>query len=325
MKMTTLGRSGLRVSRISLGTWQFGGDWGTFDEGDAIATIRAALDMGVNFFDTAQAYGFGVSERVLGRALEDVLRDRRDDVVIATKGGLRPPENGTLKRDSSPEFLRQGVEQSLEALGIDHIDLYQVHWPDTETDFAVTAEALQGMVDEGLIRHVGTSNYSVPQLKEFAEVRPVETIQPPYHLFRREIEEEVLPYCLAEDIGVLVYGPLAHGLLGGRMTADPVFAEDDWRHHSRDFKGETWRRNFAAAEELKAFAAARDLTLPELAVAWTLAHPAVHVTIIGARRPDQLTHTVAGAAVALSTEDLAEIDRIMADTAPVWGATPEGV
>ena len=214
MKTTVLGRSGLEVSRIAFGAWQLGGDWGQFDEAAAVAAIRRARELGVNFFDTAQAYGFGASERLLGKALRDELIAHRDELVIATKGGLRMTDAGMV-RDASPQWLRAGVDASLAALGIDHIDLYQVHWPDPTVPAAETAGALRELVAEGKIRHVGVSNYDAAQMAEFAATLPVETLQPPYHLFRREIEDEVLPYTRQHNIGVLVYGPLAHGLLTG--------------------------------------------------------------------------------------------------------------
>lgn len=201
LKTTTLGRSGLHVSRIAFGNWQLGGDWGRFDED---AAIRRARELGVNFFDTAQAYGFGASERILGTALRDELTRERDELVIATKGGLRQTDSG-LVRDASPEWLRRGVDDSLTALGIDHIDLYQVHWPDPTVPAAETAGALRDLITTG-IGHVGVSNYNTAQMAEFAATMPVETLQPPYHLFRREIEDDVLPYCAAQNIGVVVYG-----------------------------------------------------------------------------------------------------------------------
>jgi aryl-alcohol dehydrogenase-like predicted oxidoreductase len=324
MDTIILGRSGLRTAPISLGTWQFGGEWGAFDEGEATATIRRALELGITLFDTAQAYGFGVSERVLGRALADVLRDRREDVVIATKGGLRI-EGSRMLRDSSPAWLRRGVEESLRTLGVDHIDLYQLHWPDRETPAEATGEALRRMVDEGRIRHVGVSNFSPAQMDDLSRTLPVETLQPPYHLFRRDVEADVLPYAREHDMGVLAYGPLAHGLLGGRMGEATTFAPGDWRGASPDFRGEPFRRNLEVAGELERFAAERGWTLPGLAVAWTLAHPAVHVTILGARRPEQLEALVGAAGIRLGDDDLAEIDRIMAAAAPVAGPSPEMV
>ena len=196
MKTTTLGRSGLQVSRIAFGTWQLGGDWGHFDEDAAVTAIRRARELGVNFFDTAQAYGFGASEQILGRALRDELTRERGELVIATKGGLRQTDSA-LVRDASPEWLRRGVDASLAALGIDHIDLYQVHWPDPAVPAAETAGALGDLITEGKIGHVGVSNYDAAQMAEFSATLPVQTLQPPYHLFRREIEDEVLPYCRA--------------------------------------------------------------------------------------------------------------------------------
>jgi aryl-alcohol dehydrogenase-like predicted oxidoreductase len=192
MRNTKLGRSGLEVSPISFGTWQLGGEWGSFDESAAIEAIRHARELGINFFDTAQAYGFGASERLLGKALRGELDNRRDEVVIATKGGLRPTGDGVV-RDSSPDWLRCGVDASLRALGTDHIDLYQVHWPDPDTPFPETAGALGELVAAGKIRHVGVSNFDARQMDEFSRTQPVETLQPPYHLFRREIEAGVLP------------------------------------------------------------------------------------------------------------------------------------
>lgn len=324
MKITTLGRSGLQVSRIAFGTWQLGGDWGQFEEDAAIAAIRRARDLGVNFFDTAQAYGFGASERLLGKALRDELTRNRDQLVIATKGGLRMTDTG-LVRDASPEWLRQGVDASLTALGVDHIDLYQVHWPDATVPVAETAGALRELVAEGKIGHVGVSNYSAEQMAEFSETLPVETVQPPYHLFRREIEDDVLPYSEANNVGVLVYGPLAHGLLGGTLTENTTFASDDWRSKSAVFTGDTYRRNLAAVRALEKLAADRGMTVSQLAIAWTLANPAVHVAIVGARRANHIEESIASVDISLSTADLAEIDKIMATATQVAGPSPESV
>src|SRR5579864_3699051 len=221
MDKVILGRSGIEVSRIAFGTWQLGGDWGATDEEAAIAAIRQAADLGINFFDTAQAYGFGASESLLATALKGRPRDK---FVIATKGGLRPVPGGGIERDASPDWIRQGVESSLKALGTDYIDLYQVHWPDPRVPFAETAGALVELKAAGKIRHVGVSNFDAQQMGEFSKTLPVETLQPVYHLFRRDIEESVLPYTRAQNIGVLVYGPLGHGLLSGALTPESRFA-----------------------------------------------------------------------------------------------------
>ncbi len=324
MKMTTLGRSGLHVSRIAFGTWQLGGEWGQFDEDAAITAIRRARELGVNFFDTAQAYGFGASERLLGTALGDELTRNRDQVVIATKGGLRMTDSG-LVRDASPEWLREGVDASLTALGIDHIDLYQVHWPDPKVPAAETAGALGELVAEGKIGHVGVSNYDAQQMAEFASTLPVETLQPPYHLFRREIEDEVLPYTREHNIGVLVYGPLAHGLLTGTLTENTTFASDDWRANSPMFTGESYRRNLAAMRALDKFAADHGMTVSQLAIAWALANPAVHVAIVGARQARHVQDSLAAADLSLSKADLAAIDELMASATQVAGPSPEGM
>jgi aryl-alcohol dehydrogenase-like predicted oxidoreductase len=322
MDTTRLGMTELQVFPIAFGTWQLGGEWGDFDEREAIAAIRHARELGINLFDTAQAYGFGVSERLLGRALGDELNHHRDDVVIATKGGLRMTQDG-LVRDSSAGWLRSGVEQSLRSLGVDHIDLYQVHWPDPTVPFAETAGALQQLAEEGKIRHVGVSNYSTTQMAAFARTRPVETLQPAYHLFRREFEADVAPYVLEHDIGVLVYGPLAHGLLAGTMDEHTTFGARDWRRQSALFEGETFLRNLQTVDELARFASDRDRTVSQLAIAWTLAHPAVEVAIVGARRATHIEDSVGAADFELSDDDLAEIDRIMAGAVAVAGPSPE--
>jgi aryl-alcohol dehydrogenase-like predicted oxidoreductase len=324
MKMTTLGRSGLRVSRIAFGTWQLGGEWGRFDEDAAITAIRRARELGVNFFDTAQAYGFGASERLLGKALRDELTRNRDQVVIATKGALRMTDSG-LVRDASPEWLRRGVDASLTSLGIDHIDLYQVHWPDPKIPATETADALRELVAEGKIGHVGVSNYDAQQMAEFARTLPVETLQPPYHLFRRDIEDKVLPYSREHNIGVLVYGPLAHGLLTGTLTENTTFASDDWRSNSAVFTGGSYRHNLAVVNVLDKFAADRGMTVSQLAIAWTLANPAVQVAIVGARQAHHVQDSLAAADLSLSKADLAAIDKIMASATPVAGPSPEGM
>jgi aryl-alcohol dehydrogenase-like predicted oxidoreductase len=322
MRQVRLGQTDLQVSRIAFGTWAFGGDWGAADLEEGKAAIHRALELGINFFDTAQGYGFGEAEHLLAEALRD--RTYREDVVIATKGGLRM-EGDRVVRDTSRRWLREGVRSSLRSLGTDYIDLYQVHWPDLHTPPEETAAALEELIAEGKVRHVGVSNYDVEQLQALRHFGPVETLQPPYHLFRRDIESTILRYTAAHDLGVMVYGPLAHGLLSGRMTESTTFAPDDWRSKSPDFTGATFRYNLAVVERLKDLARARDLTLPQLAVAWTLAQPAVQVTIVGARRPAQLDETAAAADVKLSEADLEEIDTILKDALPVWGPHPEGM
>jgi aryl-alcohol dehydrogenase-like predicted oxidoreductase len=320
-----LGMTELRVSPIAFGTWQLGGEWGAFDREEGIAAIRRSRELGVNLFDTAQGYGFGASEQLVGQALREDLDHRRDEVVIATKGGLRMSNDG-LVRDSSPTWLRSGVEDSLKALGVDHIDLYQVHWPDPAVPFSETAAALQELVDEGKIRHAGVSNFDVDQMRAFAQTRPVESVQSPYHLFRRDIEAELLPHTQRQDIGVLVYGPLSHGLLTGTMAADASFVDDDWRSASSVFRGSDFRRNLGVVDDLQQFAVdSLGCTVAQLAIAWTLANPAVDVAIVGARHPAHIQDSLAAAELSLSDGDLEQIDRIIAGAVPVGGPSPEAM
>jgi len=324
METTRLGMTELEVSRIAFGTWQIGGEWGEFDRAEAVAAIRHARDLGIDFFDTALAYGFGASERLLGEALRDDLDNRRDEVVIATKGGLRMDEDVGLVRDSSPGWLRSGIDRSLSALGVDHVDLYQVHWPDPKVPFAETAGALQEAVDAGKVRHVGVSNYDAEQMAEFARTRPVDTLQPLYNLFQRQIEDAVLPYAREHDIGVLAYSPLAHGLLTGAMDQSTTFEPADWRNLSPQFKGDAFRRNLEIVAELRRFASDElGCSLSRLAIAWTLANPAVQVSIVGSRSAAHIEDSVGAIDIELSKDHLEALDAITANVAPAGGPHPE--
>jgi aryl-alcohol dehydrogenase-like predicted oxidoreductase len=324
MQYTQLGTRGPRVSRLAFGNWSAGGDWGHVYRSSAIAAIREALDLGITLFDTARAYGFGAAEELLGEALRPEIRSSRDSIVIATKGGLRR-SNGLTVRDSSAEALRRDLESSLRALGTDYVDIYQVHWPDVATPIEATAETLDAFVREGLVRHVGVSNYDERQMAAFQRVRSIDTLQPPYHMFRREIEPGILPFARENGIGVLVYGPLAHGLLSGRMTEGTTFAPDDWRSKSDLFEGENFRRNLAVVRDLAEFASSRDATVAQLAIAWTLANTAVDVAIVGARSPAQIRETAPGADLRLSSVEMSEIELILGGEVAVGGPAPEAM
>ncbi len=277
----------------------------------------------MTLFDTAQAYGFGASEQLLARAMAGLDRDK---LVIATKGGLRPGPVGGANRDSSPAWIVAGVEASLRALRTDYIDLYQVHWPDPKVPFADTADQLAKLVADGKVRHVGVSNFDAAQMAEFSETLPVETLQPPYHLFRRDIEDNILPYTAANDIGVLVYGPLAHGLLGGHLTESTTFAPEDWRGRSDMFTGERFARNLKAVRSLSLLAREElSASVSQLAVAWTLANPAVHVAIVGTRSASHIDDAISAAELQLSKAVLARIDEIMRAAQPTAGPAPESV
>ena len=322
MQYTQLGDRGPTVSRIAFGNWSAGGDWGGVDRAAAIAAMREALDLGITLFDTARAYGFGAAEELLGEALGPEIKSARESLFIATKGGLRN-NGGVPARDSSPNALRRDLELSLRSLGTEYVDLYQVHWPDPATPIAETAQTLNEFVRVGKARYVGVSNYDARQMTAFQQVRPIDTLQPPYHLFRREIEESILPFAQEHGIGVLVYGPMAHGLLSGRMTETTTFASDDWRSKSDLFTGSAFKRNLAIVHRLEAFASERGMTVAQLAIAWTLANPAVDVAIVGARNPEQIRQTAPAADIQLSPQDLARIEQIVRDEIPVGGPAPE--
>jgi aryl-alcohol dehydrogenase-like predicted oxidoreductase len=322
MEYTQLGDRGPQVSRIAFGNWSAGGDWGSVDRDAAIAATREALDLGITLFDTARAYGFGAAEELLGEALRPEIKSARGSIVIATKGGLRN-EGGLPVRDSSPAALRRDLEASLRSLGTDYVDLYQVHWPDPATPIADTAETLAAFVGEGKVRFVGVSNYDAREMTAFQQVRPIDTLQPPYHLFRRDIETSILPFAREHGIGVLVYGPMAHGLLSGRITETTTFAPDDWRSKNEMFTGDAFKRNIAIVRRLEALASDRGVTVAQLAIAWTLANPAVDVAIVGARNPEQIRQTAPAADIRLSPQDLVRVEEIVRNEVPVGGPAPE--
>jgi aryl-alcohol dehydrogenase-like predicted oxidoreductase len=272
------------ASRIALGTWAIGGwMWGGTEEKDAIATIHRALDLGINLVDTAPVYGFGHSEEIVGKA----LAGRRDKVLIATKVGLDWSGEGIV-RNSTPARLRTELEDSLRRLKTDVIDIYQVHWPDEATDFEVTAKTLEDFRRDGKIRAIGVSNYSPAHMDAFQRAAPIATIQPPYNLFEREIEEDVLPYAKKHGIVVLAYGALCRGLLSGKIKADTKFEGDDLRNNDPKFKPPRRAQYLAAVEGLNNLARERfGKSVLALAVRWILDRGDT-VALWGARHPGQL-------------------------------------
>ena len=286
MEQITIGASGLKTSRIGLGTWAIGGwMWGGTDQAQSIATIRSAIERGVTLIDTAPVYGFGLSEMIVGKALaEGGLRDK---VQIATKVGLSW-RDGEPFRDARAARIREEVEASLRRLRTDVIDLYQVHWPDLETPIAETAAALEDLRREGKIRAIGVSNHSPAQIDAFRAHAGLDAVQPPYNLFEREIEADVLPYAKDARLAVLCYGALCRGLLAGRMTAETAFPGDDLRQRDPKFRDGRFQQYLSAADALKALARERfDRSLPALAVRWILDQGPT-IALWGARRPEQL-------------------------------------
>jgi|SRR5689334_10478181 aryl-alcohol dehydrogenase-like predicted oxidoreductase len=325
MEFADIPGTGLKVSRITLGTWAIGGwMWGGTDEAESIATIKAALAHGINVVDTAPVYGFGRSEEIVGKALADGLRKT---VLIATKVGLEW-RDGKITRNGSRDRIMREVADSLKRLRTDRIDIYQVHWPDPSRPIAETARAMRELFEQGTIRAIGVSNFSVRQMDEFRAVSPLHVLQPPYNLFERAIEAEILPYCRKHSIATLGYGALCRGLLSGRMRSDTKFSGDDLRLKDPKFQPPRFAQYLAAVERLDRFARERYGThVIDLSVRWVL-DQGITTALWGARRPDQLTPVEAAMGWSLDASAKAEIDRILAETihdpvGPEFMAPPE--
>ncbi len=310
MECINLGSTGLKSSRIGLGTWAIGGwMWGGTDEIQAIATIRTALDLGINLIDTAPVYGFGASESIVGKALDrDSLRSK---AIIATKAGLEW-SSGRPRRDSRPERLRQELEDSLRRLRTDYIDLYQIHWPDPLVPIERVAAEVSRMRREGKILAIGVSNFSPIQMEAFRAIAPLDTVQPPYNLFERGIDADVLPYAGGTGLTVLAYGALCRGLLSGRITMETQFEGDDLRRSDPKFADARLRaRYIRAVQSLDELARARfGRDVLSLAVRWVLDRGPT-VALWGARRPDQLDAMSGALGWTLDEAAMRDIDAIL--------------
>ncbi len=298
-------------SRIALGTWAIGGwMWGGTDEKESIRTIHAALDQGINLIDTAPIYGYGRSEEIVGEALRQ--HGRRDSVILATKVGI-DWTRGKIERNSTRQRVLQELEDSLRRLQTDYIDIYQVHWPDSRVPVEETADTLHELYEQGKIRAIGVSNYSPEEMERFRAITPLHTIQPPYNLFEREIERDVLPYALRRGIATLTYGALCRGLLSGAMRPDRQFAKDDMRKTSDPkFQPPHFAEYLNAASKLDAFARENfGKRAIHLAVRWLLDQPGVGVALWGARRPEQLAPINEVSGWSLTKGDFAAIDAIL--------------
>ncbi|HZO95851.1 MAG TPA: aldo/keto reductase [Gaiellaceae bacterium] len=310
---TELGRTGLELTRVGFGAWAIGGGdwefgWGPQDDADSVAAIHRALELGVNWVDTAAAYGLGRSERVVARALEGL--DER--AYVFTKASLVPGPGGTVVSNLKRDSIRRECEASLERLGLDAIDLYQLHWPIPDEDLEEGWSALAELKEEGLVRHVGVSNFDVGQLRRAQAIAPVESLQPPYSLADRAAEREILPYAEAEGIGVIAYSPMGSGLLTGAMTRERVesLPADDWRRRNPRFREPQLSRHLATVERLRAVGERHGVSPRAVAVAWVLANPAVDGAIAGFRRPEQVDPIVAAAELELSEEELREVEGV---------------
>jgi aryl-alcohol dehydrogenase-like predicted oxidoreductase len=298
-------------SRIALGTWAIGGwMWGGTEEKESIRTIHAAIDHGINLIDTAPIYGYGRSEAIVGEALQQL--GRRDSVILATKVGI-DWTNGKIERNSTRQRILKELEDSLRRLQTDYIDIYQVHWPDPLVPIEETAATLRELFEQGKIRAIGVSNYSREEMQRFMAIAPLHTIQPPYNLFEREIEREVLPYAFGRGITTLTYGALCRGLLSGSMRTDRQFADGDMRKTTDPkFQAPHFAEYLNATDKLDAFARKNfGKRAIHLAVRWLLDQPGVGVALCGARHPEQLAAINAVSGWSLTKSDCAAIDAIL--------------
>src|SRR5258706_12976475 len=305
MKTKQLGNSDLFITPVGFGAWAIGGSgwefaWGDQDDKASIGAIHRALELGVNWIDTAAVYGTGHSEEVVARALKSWSGKRP---YVFNKCGLRWDDHGKVHHVLKADPIRTECENSLKRLGVETLDLYQIHWPVDDT--AEPEEGWTSMAQlqqEGKVRWIGVSNFNVQQMQLAQRIAPITSLQPPYSLIRREVEEEILPFCDLEDIGVIVYSPMASGLLTGAMTRERVaqLPEDDWRKHHPDFNEPKLSAHLALVDRLRAIGQRHDCFPGAVAVAWTLRHPAVTAAIVGARKPDQVDDVVAAATTRLA-------------------------
>lgn len=319
MRKRRLGNTDLEISVIGFGGWAVGGGnwmfgWGDQDDDASVATIHRAVEHGINWIDTAAVYGLGHSEEVVARALRDLAPSERP--LVFTKCGLPWNDRGKMKHRLKASSIQIEIEGSLKRLGVDRIDLYQIHWPafphgapapDIEEGWTTLAR----LRAEGKVRHTGVSNFDVGQLDRIRSIAPVSSLQPPYSLITRGIESEILPYCREHGIGVIIYSPMQSGLLSGKMTRERVASlpENDWRKtKSLDFQEPNLSRNLELVERLRNVGSRHGRSPAETAIAWTLRHPAVTGAIVGARRPDQVDQVVGAASFALSDADAREIE-----------------
>jgi aryl-alcohol dehydrogenase-like predicted oxidoreductase len=311
LKTTQLGQTGLEITRVGFGAWAIGGggwefSWGPQQDEQSIAAIQRAVELGVNWIDTAAAYGFGHSEEIVGRALAGV---EARPYVFTKASLLEGPGRRvihSLKRDS---ILRE-AHASLKRLGVDAIDLYQIHWPIPDEDIEEGWSAFAELKEQGLVRHIGVSNFDAEQLRRIQQIAPVETLQPQYSLIERDIEGEILPVAERDGIGVIVYSPMSSGLLTGAMTRERIagLPDDDWRKHDDRFREPELSRNLALVERLGVVAERHGSVAGTVAIAWTLSNPAVDGAIVGFRSPEQVDPLIDAANLELSQDDITTIE-----------------
>jgi aryl-alcohol dehydrogenase-like predicted oxidoreductase len=310
LSKTELGHTGLQITRMGVGAWAIGGGgwefgWGPQEDEESIAAIHRALEHGINWIDTAAAYGFGRSEEIVGRALQGSSQRP----YVFTKCSLLEGPGRRVEHSLKRESILREADDSLRRLGVEAIDLYQIHWPNPDPDIEEGWSALAELKEQGLVRHIGVSNFDTQQLRRIQGIAPVETLQPQYSLIERDVESHLLPYAEREGIGVIVYSPMGSGLLTGKMTERRIaeLPDDDWRKRDERFQEPQLSANLALVARLRAVAERYDTTPGAVAVAWTLRHPAVDGAIVGFRRPDQVDGVIVAAGLELSDEDATEI------------------
>lgn len=319
MQTRQLGKTDLFITPLGFGSWAVGGGgwqfgWGSQDDRDSMAAINRALDRAINWIDTAAVYGLGHSEEVVGRT----LKHRAERPYIFTKCSMVWDQDGKIGHSLKRESIRREVEASLSRLQIDAIDLYQIHWPNPEADIEEGWSTLADLKREGKVRYLGVSNFNVEQLQRAMAIAPIDSLQPPYSLIHPGVEDEILPFCEKNGIGVIAYSPMMSGLLSGRMTRERVnsFPQDDWRRSDPEFQEPRLYRNLWLAELLKNVGRHHGLSAGEIAIAWTLRLSGVSGAIVGGRSPEQVDGIVGAAEFRLSKEEIDGIDRFA--RANVW-------
>jgi aryl-alcohol dehydrogenase-like predicted oxidoreductase len=312
----TLGNSDLHLTSIGYGAWAIGGGnwefaWGSQDDSESLRTIERALDSGLNWIDTAAIYGLGHSEEIVGKA----LKGKSQKPYVFTKCSMRWFPDRKIYRSLKAGSLQEEIENSLTRLGVDTIDLYQIHWPNPEDELEEAWETLAKFQEEGKVRYIGVSNFNVDQMKRVQAIAPITSLQPPYSLLRRNIEEEILPFCRQHHIGVINYSPMVSGLLTGKMTAERVreMPADDWRKRSPNFQSPKLERNLELAKLLGEIGKEHGVAAGVVAIAWTLRNPAITAAIVGARRPDQVDGILPAATFRLSDGEAARIEGWLAE------------
>ena len=316
-ELRALGNSDLQLTPVGFGAWAIGGGdwefaWGAQDDEDSIQTILRALELGINWIDTAAIYGLGHSEEIVGRA----LKQTKKKPYVFTKCSMRwNLETRTIYRSLKDGSVQEEIENSLNRLGLDSIDLYQIHWPDPENEIEEGWEALARFREQGLVRYIGVSNFSVAQMKRVQRIAPITSLQPPYSLVSPRVEDEILPFCKENNIGVINYSPMASGLLTGKMSAERIaeMPQDDWRKRSSNFNPPKLEKNLKLAELLREIGKPHDVEPGVVAIAWTLHNPAVTAAIVGARRPDQVDGIVPAMTFRLSEEEFQRIEQFRRD------------